>query len=100
MKPTDRDRPVASCRRPVISNDELFLMCATDNENEWHAVRRARKLLELCDSAIALQPELREWFLTRACADDRELRNEVRALLEAIDESCGFLTSLQPGPPR
>lgn len=101
MKPTDdEDRPATPGRRPDISNDELFLMGATESEQELRALKRARTLLELCDSAITLEPELREWFLSRACGDDHELRNDVRALLEAIDESCGFLSTLSPQPNR
>ncbi len=67
-----------------------------ERQQEQPAQKRARTIIELCDSAITLEPELREWFLSRACGDDHELRNDVRALLEAIDESCGFLSTLGP----
>ena len=96
MKPTDDDRPAEELRRPAISNDELFLKLGSDSREELTALRRARTLLEICDSAVALEPELREWFLQRACAGDATLRIEARALLDAIDASCGFLWDLRP----
>ena len=59
---------------------------------ERERLRRERILLELCDSAVALDPELRAWFIERTCGDDRSLRNALCALLDAVDESRGFLS--------
>ncbi len=66
-------------------------MSAKESKRELMALHRARTLLELCDSAMALEPDLREWFLERTCAHDAALRDDLRALLDAVDDSRGFL---------
>lgn len=52
---------------------------------------RWRRVKELFTSSVDLAPAGRQPFLARACADDLELRREVESLLDAYQQSGGFL---------
>ena len=53
--------------------------------DRWDRVR------EILEGALGHPPEQRADFLDQACASDRELRNEVEALLACDDEGDSFL---------
>ncbi|MEE8452604.1 MAG: serine/threonine-protein kinase, partial [Thermoguttaceae bacterium] len=56
---------------------------------------RTRRISEVSQAAMALEPEKQAAFLERACADDPGLRNEVEALLARQ----AHLTTPQEPPP-
>ena len=56
---------------------------------------RAKRILDICDQAIMLNPDAREAFLASVCGDDHDLRDSVDSLLQAIEDSGRFLTFKQ-----
>jgi serine/threonine protein kinase/Tol biopolymer transport system component len=67
---------------------------------------RVRRVLDLCEMAVARDATERRAFLERECADDEDLRREVEAVLESAAAARGFLTEpidlgtrLFPGAP-
>ncbi|MEL7311835.1 MAG: hypothetical protein AAFN07_10015 [Pseudomonadota bacterium] len=61
---------------------------------EYAALKRARRLLRLCDLAMSLEPNLRRSFLQTACADDPQLLEEAAELLQAVRDSRSFMLSV------
>lgn len=66
-------------------------MPASDGRGDLRALHRARALLDLCDTMLALDATRREALLARLDESDHELRDELRALLEAVNRSGNFL---------
>lgn len=54
-------------------------------------INRERKIISLCDAALALESNEREQYLANACEDDLDLYNSVLDLMGAVDESKSFL---------
>jgi eukaryotic-like serine/threonine-protein kinase len=52
-----------------------------------------RRVEELCQRAMALDPSRRAEFLERACGDDKELRNKVESLLAQESKAEHFIES-------
>jgi hypothetical protein len=55
-------------------------------------LRDSRRLLEICDNVIELKGEQRDAYIERVCANDPALRESVRELLRAIEDSGSFLS--------
>lgn len=64
------------------------------SNEEYAALKRARRLLRLCDLAMSLEPALRQSFLHTACADDPKLLAEAKQLLQAVRDSRSFMLSV------
>ncbi|MHC5212094.1 MAG: serine/threonine-protein kinase [Planctomycetota bacterium] len=61
---------------------------------------RSRRVLQLFQEVVELEPDGRAGFLNQACSDDGALRAEIEALLAAHDEDDAFLERppvLEPG---
>ncbi|HEX7709001.1 MAG TPA: tetratricopeptide repeat protein [Thermoanaerobaculia bacterium] len=52
---------------------------------------RSRRLAQLLDAALPLNPEARERFLDETCAGDQALRDELVSLVAALEEDPSFL---------
>lgn len=66
-------------------------MSDTSSEYEYSSLKRARRLLRICDIAVTKQGEDRQIYLERACCDDPDLLAEAIKLLDAVDDSQEFL---------
>ncbi len=53
---------------------------------------RWKEINRIFRSAVVLDPSERDGYLDDACSDDRELRDQVKSLLEADDEADGFIS--------
>ncbi|MEO0576420.1 MAG: hypothetical protein AAF004_13230 [Pseudomonadota bacterium] len=75
----------------------------TTGEFEYLSLKRARRLLRICDIAVTKQGDDRRIYLERACCDDPELLAEAVRLLDAVDDSQNFLMDFEQFrslPPR
>ena len=50
-----------------------------------------KTVLEICDEALERQASERDRFLRQVCGKDDDLRREVEALMQAIDDSGEFM---------
>ncbi len=56
------------------------------------SVERWKRVNELFQQALDLDPEARRAFVSKECGGDLEMQAEVDSLLAAYDQSPGFLT--------
>ncbi|MEL6869544.1 MAG: hypothetical protein AAFO81_07065 [Pseudomonadota bacterium] len=73
------------------------------SKREYAALKRARRLLRICDVAVTQHGADRQRYLERACCDDPDLLAEAIKLLEAVDQSKEFLldfSQFRSIPPR
>ena len=68
-----------------------------DSRDELEALWRARRLLDICDAALLLQPDLRMHFVMNASRDDNDLRREALSLLDVMDALGNFLQPADDG---
>ncbi len=59
---------------------------------ELEELSRSRRILRICDAAVALIGQERHCFLDEVCGDDPQLYSEVQAILQAVRDSRHFLT--------
>ncbi|MFK8051390.1 MAG: hypothetical protein AB8F65_00340 [Woeseiaceae bacterium] len=70
---------------------------------EVATIKRARRLLRICDIAMTMTGEDRAAYLARACIDDQTLHTEAEAILASVEDKATFLLDfdLFPSlPPR
>src|SRR5262245_24655900 len=58
---------------------------------------RHRRLRDLFDEALLLEPSARDAYLSRACADDPGLQSDVQRLLAAFSDAETFLEQSPAG---
>src|SRR5262252_3052349 len=54
---------------------------------------RYRQIGEIYHAALGVETEERSAFLTRACAEDDELRREVESLIASHEQASGFIAA-------
>ena len=59
---------------------------------ELEELSRSRRILRICDTAVALIGKERHCFLEEVCGNDPQLFLEVEAILQAVTDSKHFLT--------
>lgn len=63
-------------------------------------LERERRLLEICDRALEVDPQQRDALLAEACEGDASLRAEVESLLRRVGSAGGFLESMSAAETR
>ena len=85
---------------PMLAGDS---MDNSQDPSEVVAVKRARRLLRICDIAATKTGRERDAYLRRACFDEPDLLAEALAILDAVEMTDRFLLdfdlfpSLPPG---
>jgi len=54
-------------------------------------LRNSKRILDICDEAVAMTEGERRAYLDRVCANDLPMRDAVCSLLQAIEDSGSFL---------